>query len=156
MDIGTKKLSTHIVVDGDAVNAHKTFLSRVWWGGGFPWWLPIPASGVVQAPIDDAGNGGIRQVPGFIQEQILDAKLGEYVEYTLKRKLFMPISYHRGRVSFQELDGGKQTKVTWEVSYTPYPVIGFLFLMFTSTFDMFFLPQLKLACAKLLKGDKKN
>ncbi|KAH9261032.1 hypothetical protein BASA81_000736 [Batrachochytrium salamandrivorans] len=145
MDQGTQRFSAEIVVNADPVTAHKLFVSRVWWGGGFPWYLPLPASGVIEPQQDESGKGSIRQVPGFIQEQILDAQLGEYLEYTLKRKLFMPISYHRGRVSFSQVEEGK-TLVKWDVSYTPLPVVGALFPLFTSTFSLFFLPALQQAC----------
>lgn len=155
MDQGTQRFSAEIVVNADPVTAHKLFVSRVWWGGGFPWYLPLPASGVIEPQQDESGKGAIRQVPGFIQEQVLDTQLGEYLEYTLKRKVFMPISYHRGRVSFTALEDGK-TLVKWEVSYTPLPVVGMLFQLFTSTFSLFFLPALQQACEEHTKNTKKE
>lgn len=151
MDKGTHTHVAETLVFAPAELVHKTFLSRVWWGGGFPSYMPLPASGVAQKPKNEAGVGAIRQVPGFILEEILDAKMGEFIEYTLKRKMFMPVSYHRGRVSFFPAGPGC-TRVVWTVSYTPFPVVGNTGVkLFCSTFDLFFLPALKQEAEKQAK-----
>ena len=154
MDKGTSYYSTEILVLTDPITAHKTFLDRVWWGGGFPWYLPMPSSGIVQALKDEAGTGGIRQVPGFIHEEILSAEMGKFIEYTLKRKVVLPMSYHRGRINFYPA-GPDCTRVVWEVSFTPFPIVGLIVMpIMLSTFDFFFLPELKRACEKAYQPRK--
>merc|ERR1712048_557302 len=79
------------------------------------------------------GQGCIRQVPGCIVEEILEAELGEFVEYRVKSGPF-PVSYHRGKVDFLEAPNG-ETTVVWSVNFTPYrccgPLVsGIIHLMF--------------------------
>ena len=67
-------------------------------------------------------EGCIRQVSGFIQEEILQSERGVAIEYHVKSGPF-PVSYHRGRVTF-ERQGAHSTKVVWQCSFTPYFCLG--------------------------------
>jgi len=117
MEKGTKTFHLETIVYLDPVEAHRVFL-KWWWGPG----LPVPGlsllTGKQQDAKDEAGTDAIRIVPGGIHEHIQKAKLGEFIEYTLSRKLFFPASYHRGRISFYQAGPGC-TRVTWDINYTP-------------------------------------
>ena len=88
MDKGTHSFDATVLCDGKPDEVHRTFVRRVWWEGGMPWYVPsvVASAAVVQKEKDDSGVGAIRQVPGFIHEEIFEAKLGEHIKYRLKRK----------------------------------------------------------------------
>ena len=146
--IGTHNLIYEVLVHNDPKTVHESFLKVVWWGGGFPWYLnfvpPSPPK-VIQAQRDASGIDGIREVPMFVQEHIVKAELGKFVEYTLTRKSFMPLHFHRGQVNFYEA-GPNCTRVVWRVNYTPN-FYAFLILPFVlPLIKIFFLSELKKAC----------
>lgn len=110
------------IIHLDPVETHKAFLRYCWWGS-LPLFPAIPyltATLQVQKEKDPSGKGGIREVPLFIQEEILDSKMGEFIEYTLSRKAWMPFSHHRGRISFFPA-GPNCTRMLWEINYDLQP-----------------------------------
>ena len=150
---GTHSYTTTALVHGTPDEVHRMFVKRVWWGGGMPSFVPsfVAATQVVQPQKDDSGNGAIRGVPGFILEEILDAKLGEYIKYYLKRKAIFLASYHAGEVRFYPA-GPDMTRVTWTVSYTPLNALAAMELYpMVRTFDMF-LRELRISCQPKQKG----
>jgi len=129
MNKGSKTFHMETLVHLDPVETHKAFL-KWWWTPG----LPVPGLSLLTARIqeakDEAGTDAIRQVPGGIHEHIQEAKLGQFIEYTLSKKLFFPASYHRGRINFFQAGPGC-TRVTWDINHTPnifYPILGPIFL----------------------------
>jgi len=140
-----KDFSSHAFVEEtfhcDAVQAHKSIVQRVWWDGGFPSIMyPIVASKHVKEATDDAGTHSIRGVPLGVLEEVTEAKLGEYINYSLKRMSFMALMLkkHRGRISLFPAGPGA-TRVVWEVLYTPTNSLGDAAFQGTiySTFPMF-------------------
>lgn len=139
MDKGTVTKHWEKIVPAPPADVHKLFLEKCWWGS-VPYMPKIPYLTeymVVQKETNPAGVGAIRQVPLGIQEEILEGEFGKYFEYTLKRKLIFPGTYHRGRVSFIDL-GDNRTKVTWDINYTPM-AHAFLLLPFFWLMISFFL-----------------
>jgi hypothetical protein len=149
MDTGTKRIRRECMVYGNPNSVHQTFLTHVWWHGGFPALITMCLKTYELEPAkDEAGSGAIRQVPSYLQEEVVAAEMGKFVEYRIKRKAWLPLSYHRGRVSFEAAEGD-QTKVVWEISYTPWMCFsGFLFGMLAVMIGWFFLPQLSKHCKK--------
>ena len=127
---GTNTVKFEVLVHQDPIEAHKIFLEKTWWRGG----LPVPAipyvtgTYVVQKANDEAGTGGVREVPLFLQERILKAELGKYIEYTVERRVWFPVTSHLGLVSFHQAGPGA-TRVVWEINFTPKPH-AFLMLPF--------------------------
>jgi len=118
MDKGTHNAYFERILPVDPVTAHKIFMEKTWWGGGLPWYLNVLSTTVVRPAKDESGKGAIRQVPGFIHEEILDAELGKFVEYTVSKKRFLPFAYHRGRMNLYPAGPG-YTRMVWEINYTP-------------------------------------
>ena len=153
MDGGTKHIRRECIVDGNPDKVHETFLSQVWWHGGFPFWVSMCLKTYQIEPSkdnNDTGLGGIRQVPTYLQEEIVGAEKGKFVEYRVRRKAWLPINYHHGRVSFESsvVDTiESKTKVVWEITYTPkWCFGGFLYFLFVIMIGGFFLPRLKTSC----------
>eukprot|EP00411_Alexandrium_monilatum_P074461 CAMPEP_0175563596 /NCGR_PEP_ID=MMETSP0096-20121207/38503_1 /TAXON_ID=311494 /ORGANISM="Alexandrium monilatum, Strain CCMP3105" /LENGTH=277 /DNA_ID=CAMNT_0016866843 /DNA_START=9 /DNA_END=840 /DNA_ORIENTATION=+ len=131
MDVGTEKLTLTEVFAVSPPACYDAFWKYVWVGGGGLG----PAPRILEQGDPTTGVGSIRQVPGFIKEEVLEASKGKYLEYHVKSGPF-PVSYHRGRVEFSaKQDSGLsnaaaasavgETQVTWTVSYTPLPLMGY-------------------------------
>jgi hypothetical protein len=138
------------LVNGPPTEVYAVFLKDVWWKGGFPWIITVCLKTYeIQAASDpETGVGGIRQVPTYLQEEILSGSKGEYLEYHLRRKAWLPLKFHHGRVVFAA-DGESRTKVTWTVKYTPFFCMGwFVTPLLAVMLGWFFIPELRKACRK--------
>jgi hypothetical protein len=156
MDKGLKTWKKEIVVDGTPEQVHSIFLEDVWWQGGFPSWVLLRTY-EIHPQEDRAGTGGVRQVPCFLQEKILNAEFGSYVEYTVERKVWFAVSYHLGRVIFESIeDGSNKSRVIWHINYTPSGFGHIIVPLVLFILGFLCLPTLKNACAQKLKYQSKT
>jgi nucleoside-diphosphate-sugar epimerase len=160
MDKGTETYETEYLIPLDPIPCHKLFLKRAWWEGGFDWtidwcrtFMPVYR---IDEPKDEAGTGATREVPLGLQEHVLSAKLGEYIEYTLlaKHRFLFPSSHHRGRVEFHQAGPGN-TRILWKINYTPY-FYAFTYLWFFFNVVKGALPEVRKAALKQKKGNGKQ
>lgn len=152
MDLGSNHAKWEMVVNADTATVHKAFLDQIWWGpGGFPWYCFTSTSEIAAAK-DEAGTGAIRQIPLCVREEIKSAEYGKFVEYAVVRRSIIPFSYHRGRVTFEPVEqetGVVQTKVMWEIAYTPKFFCGLLLrAMLAISVGHYFMNELKKACGR--------
>lgn len=130
MDVGTQKVTLQEQVALSPGDCFDAFLQEVWIGGGGLG--PIRPKILVEGD-PSTRKGCIRVVPGWIHEEILEASHGTFLEYHVRSGPF-PVSYHRGRVEFTDLQATADaapestsqegTLVTWSCSYTPLPLMG--------------------------------
>jgi len=153
MDQGKHLLHYERVVDTPPIDTHKLLLSEIWWKGGLPWiiscWWPTKQ---VQPGSDPAGTGAVRQLPSWVQEEIVAGELGRFVEYRVKRS-WLPLKYHHARVEFHALENDlnnaaeTKTRVQWEIKFTAsFGMYYFILPLFVVMINWLFLPKLKRAC----------
>ncbi|CAE8644841.1 unnamed protein product [Polarella glacialis] len=126
MDVGTRREELQQLVECGPEACFEAFLRDVWVGGGGLGPFGPITTRILEKGDPVTGEGSIRIVPGGIQEEILAASRGQFIEYHVAKGPF-PVSYHRGRVEFvavSSTDSSASTMVTWSCSYTPFFLLG--------------------------------
>lgn len=121
-----REIVNETVVDEEPSIAYDIFFEYLWWGGG-----GLGKPSVIEQG-DSIGKGSIRCVTGGIHEEVLEAEHGKFIQYTLSKRSFFPVSNHLGRIVFHPGATSHQTRIVWTVQYTPLPCMNFIVRLLVS------------------------